>query len=76
VAKHRQELGTPWEVEASGGDPRWEVMHLMRELGPAIGQVLKFGTTEQVAEARRIVSEARRALYRLLADDESGTEGG
>jgi len=42
----------------------------MREIGPALGQVLKFGTPEQIAEARRIVSEARRALYRLLADDE------
>ena len=71
VAKNRDELGTPWEVETSGGtDPRWEIMNLMREIGPALGQVLKFGTAEQIAEARRIVSEARRALYRLLADDE------
>jgi DNA-binding PadR family transcriptional regulator len=70
VAKHRDELGTPWEVGTSTADPRWEVMNLMRELGPAIGQVVKFGTPEQVAEARRIVAEARRALYRLLASDE------
>ena len=71
VAKHRDELGTPWEVETPGNDPRREVMNLMREIGPALGQVLKFGTPEQVAEARRIMTEARRALYRLLADDES-----
>jgi DNA-binding PadR family transcriptional regulator len=70
VAKHRDELGTPWQTETSTSDPRWEVMHLMRELGPAIGQVVKFGTPEQVTEARRIVAEARRALYRLLANDE------
>lgn len=70
VAKNRDELGTPWEVETSSADPRWEIMNLMREIGPALGQVLKFGTAEQIAEARRIVSEARRALYRLLADDE------
>jgi DNA-binding PadR family transcriptional regulator len=71
VAKHRDELGTPWEVETSGHDPRWELMNLMREIGPALGQVMKFGTPEQVAEARRIMTEARRALYRLLADDEA-----
>ena len=71
VAKHRDELGTPWEVETSGHDPRWELMNLMREIGPALGQVMKFGTPEQVAEARRIMTEARRALYRLLADDET-----
>ncbi|HEX3763697.1 MAG TPA: PadR family transcriptional regulator [Kofleriaceae bacterium] len=71
VAKHRDELGTPWEVETSGHDPRWEVMNLMREIGPALGQVMKFGTPEQLAEARRIMVEARRALYRLLADEEA-----
>ena len=71
VAKHRDELGTPWEVETSGHDPRWELMNLMREIGPALGQVMKFGTPEQVAEARRIRTAARRALYRLLADDET-----
>lgn len=71
VAKHRDELGTPWEVETQGHDPRWELMNLMREIGPALGQVMKFGTPEQVAEARRIMTEARRALYRLLADDEA-----
>jgi hypothetical protein len=35
---------------------------------------MKFGTPEQVAEARRIMTEARRALYRLLADDEAAAE--
>jgi DNA-binding PadR family transcriptional regulator len=74
VAKHRDELGTPWEVETSGHDPRWQLMNLMREIGPALGQVMKFGTPEQVAEARRIMTEARRALYRLLADAEAAGE--
>ncbi len=42
----------------------------MRELGPALAQVLKFGTPEQVTEARRIVVEARRGLYRVLAGED------
>jgi DNA-binding PadR family transcriptional regulator len=76
VAKHRDELGKPWETDSpgAGNDPRWEIMNLMREIGPALGQVLKFGTPEQIAEARRIVSEARRALYRLLADDQAAAD--
>jgi len=37
-------------------------------------QVMKFGTPEQVAEARRIMTEARRALYRLLADDDQAED--
>jgi len=73
VAKNKDELGTPWETEANagGGDVRWEVMNQFRELGPALAQVVRFGTPAQVTEAKRIVVEARRALYRLLAD---GTE--
>jgi len=46
-------------------------MNQFRELGPALAQVVRFGTPAQVTEAKRIVVEARRALYRLLAD---GTE--
>jgi DNA-binding PadR family transcriptional regulator len=75
VAKHRDELGKPWESEpVAGGDARWEIMNMMREIGPALGQVLKHGAPEQVAEARKIMTEARRALYRLLADDASSDE--
>jgi DNA-binding PadR family transcriptional regulator len=74
VAKHREELGTPWETETAAGDPRWEVMNAMRELGPALAQVVRFGTPEQVAEARRIVTEARRGLYRVLAGEDDAEE--
>jgi DNA-binding PadR family transcriptional regulator len=74
VAKHRDELGTPWEVDTAGGDPRWEVMRLLGELGPALAQVAKFGTTAQVEDARKIVLDARRALYRLLAGDDAGDD--
>jgi DNA-binding PadR family transcriptional regulator len=69
VAKHREELGKPWVLEADV-DARWEIMNTIRELAPALAQVVKFGTDQQVAEARRIVVEARRALYRLMAEDE------
>ncbi|HVV86759.1 MAG TPA: PadR family transcriptional regulator, partial [Kofleriaceae bacterium] len=72
VEEHREELGTPWATEApAGGDPRREVMTMMGQLGPALGQVVAYGTPEQVAEARRIMTEARRALYRLLAEDDT-----
>jgi len=70
VAEHRDELGEPWTQEESSGDPRWEVMSMMGEIGPALGQIVNVGTPAQVAEARKIVTEARRALYRLLAEDD------
>ena len=43
-------------------------MMMLGELGPALQQVVRFGTTEQVAEAQKIITEARRSLYRLLAE--------
>jgi hypothetical protein len=33
-------------------------------------QIVHTGTEEQVAQAQQTLSETRRALYRLLADDE------
>ena len=69
VTKHREELGKPWVLETEA-DSRWEIMNTIRELAPALAQVVKFGSAEQVAEARKIVVEARRALYRLMAEDE------
>ena len=41
----------------------------LEKLHGAARQVARAGTPDQQAAAQRIVSEARRALYRLLADD-------
>ena len=41
----------------------------LEKLHGAARQVARAGTPEQQAAAQQIVSEARRALYRLLADD-------
>jgi len=69
VAKHREELGTPWAAD-DDVDPRHEAMATMRELGQALGQVMQFGSPDQIKQARKIVSDARRALYGLLAEDD------
>jgi DNA-binding PadR family transcriptional regulator len=71
VAKHRGELGVPWQSESGGrgaSDPRWDVMTLMGQIAPALQQIGRFGTAAQVADARKIISDARRALYRILAE--------
>jgi DNA-binding PadR family transcriptional regulator len=77
VAAHREELGTPWKSEAT--DPRWDMMTVMAQIAPALQQVVRFGTPAQVAEARKVVVEAKRALYRILAetgaDDGDGADG-
>jgi DNA-binding PadR family transcriptional regulator len=72
VTKHKDELGVPWQSDTSGrGDPRWDVMTLMGQIAPALQQIGRFGTAAQVADARKIISDARRALYRILAEADS-----
>jgi DNA-binding PadR family transcriptional regulator len=71
VEEHREELGFPWE--AASDDVRegaFELRDLIWQLGAAAHQVVQAGSQEQVAKAREVLSEARRSLYRILADDE------
>jgi DNA-binding PadR family transcriptional regulator len=65
------ELGVPWE-EAGGEVPQGilELRSLMMQLGMAAMQVAQAGDEAQTAEARKVLEDARRALYRILAGDE------
>jgi DNA-binding PadR family transcriptional regulator len=76
VAEHREELGEPWARFAEEtGSPRHELKSLMMQLGAAALQVGAAGSDEQVQRARAILIDARKALYRLLADDEGESTG-
>jgi DNA-binding PadR family transcriptional regulator len=69
---HLQERGSdrpaPWE-EMSGefSPPMVELGKTMREVAVAFTQVMH-GSDAQLAEARKVLSNARRELYRILAD--------
>jgi DNA-binding PadR family transcriptional regulator len=70
VADHRDELGTPWATAtAAAGDPRFELMGMIRHIGAAAAQVAHSGNPAQIAEAQKVMRNARRALYRILAED-------
>jgi DNA-binding PadR family transcriptional regulator len=60
----------PWDVvsDAAGSDIP-EMFHLLKQVGAAALQVAQAGSAAQVAEARKILAETRKALYRLLAED-------
>lgn len=66
---------TPWE-DAAGedSDSFREFAILVRQVTVAAMQVGQAGTRAQVAEARKVLTETRRALYRLLADGEPDDE--
>jgi DNA-binding PadR family transcriptional regulator len=62
--------GAPWEtVSEAAGDDVPEMFLLLKQVGAAALQVVSAGSAAQVSEARRILAEARRALYRVLAED-------
>jgi DNA-binding PadR family transcriptional regulator len=64
------ELGAPWEqMTGSAGGDVGALFGEMRRVGMAAGQIGQIGSASQIAKARRILAEARRALYSLLAED-------
>jgi hypothetical protein len=50
-------------------DELHELRHAAQALAVASMQVAQTGSKTQLAEAKRILEDARRALYRLLAGD-------
>jgi DNA-binding PadR family transcriptional regulator len=71
VSENREQLGEPWAKLAEGvGEERLELRGLMGQVGAAVFQVAAAGDEQQVAKAKELLSETRRALYRILAEDE------
>jgi DNA-binding PadR family transcriptional regulator len=62
----------PWPTEANAGDdPAFELHRLAFGVGSAAMQVAEVGSARSLEQAREILTDARRRLYRLLADDEA-----
>jgi DNA-binding PadR family transcriptional regulator len=74
VEEHPEELRAPWDVVAGGaGGAAIEMRTLMQQLGMAAFQVVSAGTDAQQAQARKVLADARKSLYRILAADEDET---
>jgi DNA-binding PadR family transcriptional regulator len=71
ASEHPDELNAPWDVVAgSAGGAALEMRHLIGQLAMAAVQVVQAGTDAQVTQARTVLTDARKALYRILAADE------
>jgi DNA-binding PadR family transcriptional regulator len=67
----------PWESAAGEVDDELiELRDLAFTVGAAVMQVAHAGGSGQIAQAREILKEARRGLYRLLAEDEDSGKTG
>ena len=72
VEERREDLVAPWEqMTGSVNDDAGALFREMGRVGMAVGQIGHLGAEDQVAKARGILVDARRALYSLLAEDES-----
>jgi DNA-binding PadR family transcriptional regulator len=65
-----KDLGAPWDaVKGDMGEGAWELMGAMRQIGSALFQLTHSGTEAQQQEAKEVLAETRRALYRILAEE-------
>ena len=73
----RADEPAPWEPAAEDADnPLAELGPLVIQIGKAAFQVGSVGDRAQREQARALLTETRRALYRILAEDagEAGTD--
>jgi DNA-binding PadR family transcriptional regulator len=70
LRERRRSAVDPWEEVADSVSEEMVDLHrLLGQVGMAMRQVMVAGTPDQRADARRILADTRRALYRLLAED-------
>ncbi len=72
VESDRETLGKPWETAAAEvSDSTSDLIGTTRQVMMAVHQVAKAGTEAQVLKAVTALADARRTIYRILAEDES-----
>ena len=69
VADNRESLGSPWDEAGEGVPSEFaDLRALIGQVGMATLQVVQSGDEKQIAEAKQVLTEARKALYRILAE--------
>jgi|HubBroStandDraft_3_1064219.scaffolds.fasta_scaffold06706_5 DNA-binding PadR family transcriptional regulator len=67
---HAEELRSSWDAAAGMTDEiALELGDILRQVMLAVMEVRRAGSPSQIAEARRVLTETRRSMYRILADD-------
>jgi DNA-binding PadR family transcriptional regulator len=71
VAEHRAETQAPWEwstTEAEEG--AYDLFGQIRPIVSALTQIVSSGQPEQLAKARKVLSDTRRGLYAILSEED------
>jgi DNA-binding PadR family transcriptional regulator len=76
VAEHKEELAGVWgAVTGTVDEGVRELFDLFRQVGAAVRQVTLAGSRAEISEARQLLINTRRQLYRILADAEPASAG-
>ena len=71
AASARKDDRAPWDtLSDSVSTGVTELRDIAWQLGAALMQLAHAGSEAQISDARRIVADARKAIYRILAEDE------
>jgi DNA-binding PadR family transcriptional regulator len=73
VAENREALGEPWTQAGGGMDAG--VMELRGHIAQVAAAAMQAAMAGHAEEAKRILADARRSLYRILAEDEPEEHG-
>jgi len=65
----RSEEPAPWDIPEESGHPMRDTKRLIAAVAQAAAQVAAVGDESQRTRATEVLSEARRSLYRILAED-------
>ncbi|MER7544903.1 PadR family transcriptional regulator [Spirillospora sp. NPDC127506] len=75
VEENADRLAEPWaEMTPDYGEGVPELFKQAAQTGAAVMQIVHSGSSAQVAQAKDVLAETRRSLYRILADDLEGTD--
>ncbi len=76
VEERREQMGKPWEAAAAEvSEPRFQLIATARQVAGAMRQVMEVGTETQVTRATEILTETRKRLYQILAEDAPADAG-
>jgi DNA-binding PadR family transcriptional regulator len=75
VAEHRKETEAPWDWAATEGDEEaHDLIAQLRKVAIPLTQIIGAGEPEQLAKASKVLAEARRGLFAILAEDAEENE--
>jgi DNA-binding PadR family transcriptional regulator len=72
AAEEAAKKPAPWNM--AGSEDAASLYGLFLPLGNAVSQVYQVGSPETIAKARAILIDARRSIYRLLAEDDASAD--